>query len=185
MKGLWAHLLLDTTNGGDVPSQRNLTRHGKTTEDGHVAKETDEGTDHRNTRTGTVLLDGSRRKVDVNVDVLEYVLGARRRDSQFVRVRLDPCKCEVGGLGDDLAQLTREFEPSRTRHARRFDVCDGRQSADLRTSRQDSRRIPPLPDPWYASPVETPTSPSFSISSTSYRTPPRMTSKSSFVTSFL
>src|SRR6266545_3858933 len=111
------HLLLETTDRQDAPSQRDLAGHRHILADGDAAERRDERRRHRDAGRRPVLRDRALRDVDVDVDVLEEPLVEPERLGAAAHV----AHRGLGGLLHHLAELPGDHELALAGHHLRLD----------------------------------------------------------------
>lgn len=88
----------------------------------------------------------------MHIHIGERVLLLCLSDPEFESMRFDPCKSEVSGFGNDIAEGTGKVESAVPWHGGGFDVCErgegsAREARGERGKGKGARRIPPLPEP--------------------------------------
>lgn len=94
---------------------------------------------HRHARRRSVLLDRSRRKMNMQVNRLERVLERSVRDTQLVRVRLDPRESDVRRLLDDFSKLAGRFQTAGAGEVRRLDLCTWSKASVLNRKEKEGK----------------------------------------------
>src|SRR5690606_8613305 len=120
------NLFLDAAHRQHQPAQADFARHRVVVAHRTVHHQRGQGDEHRHARAWSVLGNGARRHVNVDVAFLE----ALGRDAQPFRLALEQGQRGLRAFLHDIAQLAREYQPAAARRAAGLDeenvAADGR-----------------------------------------------------------